>query len=49
MMELMSRAEGEAERDAGGNAVFMGDHFPPQKAVIGINYLTGANREESHN
>lgn len=23
--------------------------FPPQKAVIGINYLTGANSDESHN
>lgn len=27
----------------------MEHNFPPQKAVIGINYLTGANSDDSHN
>lgn len=27
----------------------MEHNFPPQKAVIGINYLTGANSADSHN
>lgn len=42
---MEARERGEREKDR----VFMEDNFPPQKAVIGINYLTGANSDESHN
>lgn len=30
------------------NCVFMQHYFHPQKLVIGINYLTGANGDDSH-
>lgn len=30
------------------NCVFIAYYFPPQKVVIGINYQTGANSDDSH-